>query len=246
MHYLVLRTHGGLGNQIFQVFYGRLFAEQAGLSLREVHDSRYRHAFMRTEALAMAPEPGRWQLLVSFMRLPKIFQRVTGSLSGEVRIGETIYLDAYFQSTQVFEDFPPSMLARHLARLANELRIVSADLDSNLVHLRLGDFFTNRTQACQHLIDRLARVNEGSAVITNDESLLQEPDVVALMKSRALKLISTKDMSAEDVLRIMSRYKVIDANDSTLTFWASVLGGCDVSLKNSALSECCNFLKKYR
>jgi hypothetical protein len=39
----ILRTHGGLGNQLFQVLYGRLFAEQFRLDLVEVHDISYNH-----------------------------------------------------------------------------------------------------------------------------------------------------------------------------------------------------------
>jgi hypothetical protein len=93
---------------------------------------------------------------------------------------------------------------------------------------------------------RLQNVAEGSTVITNDETLLQEPEVVAFMTSRALKLVSTKAMPAEDVLRLMARYRAIDANDSTLTFWASVLGGGEVTLRDPRLHSCHELLTDCR
>jgi hypothetical protein len=66
------------------------------------------------------------------------------------------------------------------------------------------------------------------------------------MIARNLKLISTKNMLPEDVLRAMSCYRKIDANESTLTFWASVLAGCHVQFRNKNLNNCRNFLMKHR
>lgn len=242
MRYAILRTHGGLGNQLFQILFGRLLAEQNGLMLREVHDLRYRHAFPRSEALMRAEEPGLWQRWVSAMRLPKLLQRLTGRSVARVCIGDAVYLDGYFQSAQDFKVFPPAMVARHLDRLAAELHIGSADLSDDLIHLRLGDFFADRTQALRHVMKRLENVAEGSWMITNDESLLQDPGVEALMTSRALKLVSTKTMLAEDVLRTMARYRTIDANDSTLTFWAHVLAGTRVNFRDPSLSALAAYL----
>lgn len=238
MRYVILRTHGGLGNQLFQILFGRLLAENDGLTLREVHDFRYRHAFPRSEELLRADDPDHWQRLVSAMRLPKLLQRLTGRPVGSVRIGGTVYLDAYFQSGQDYRAFPPELVARHLERLAIELNIGPADLNADLIHLRLGDFFADRNQALLHVKMRLAKVLEGSSIITNDESLLQEPEVAAIMMSRALKLVSTKAMLAEDVLRVMARYRSVNANDSTLAFWSSVLGGVKVTLRNPGLHSC--------
>lgn len=237
MRYVILRTHGGLGNQLFQILFGRLLAEQYSLTLMEVHDQRYRHAFPRSEALARGANPDLWQRMVSAMRLPKLLQRLTGGPVGRVCIGSTVYLDAYFQSAQEYKAFPRDMVARHLDRLAIELNIGPADLNGDLIHLRLGDFFADRNQALLHVKKRLENVGEGSSVITNDESLLQDPEVEAIMTRRALKLVSTKAMLAEDVLRIMARYRTIDANESTLAFWAHALAGTRVNFQDSRLSK---------
>jgi hypothetical protein len=68
--------------------------------------------------------------------------------------------------------------------------------------------------------------------MTTDEDLLCAPEVVELMAARRAKLVSTKAMPAEHVLRTMACYRRIDANDSTLTFWSSVLGGCEATLRD--------------
>ena len=95
--YVVLRTHGGLGNQLFQVLFGCLFADREGRTLLEVHDRRYRHAFVRSSALERGRSPSRWQLIMSAVRVPKLLQRVFGWREVPWRLGRTVYLDGYFQ-----------------------------------------------------------------------------------------------------------------------------------------------------
>jgi hypothetical protein len=95
------------------------------------------------------------------------------------------------------------------------------------------------------MVERISNVEEGSHVMTNDELLLESSEISELMIARKLKLISTKNMLSEDVLRVMSCYRKIDANESTLTFWASVLAGCHVQFRNKNLDNCKNFLLKH-
>ncbi len=236
--YAVLRTHGGLGNQLFQVLFGRLFCEQSGLTLCEVHDNRYRHGFPRSMALTRGREPSYWQKQVSAVRIPKLIERACLQSEAPWKFGRSIYLDGYFQRVENYTLFPANAIMRQLDRLSNELAIEPADLEPLLVHLRLGDFFADRVAAQEHVMDRLVRIPKGAHVITNDETLLHEPDVAAVMQMNNTKLISTQGMAAEEVLRTMARYRRIDANDSTLTFWSSVLGGCEVLLRDNRLRAC--------
>jgi hypothetical protein len=246
MRYAVLRTHGGLGNQLFQILFGRLLSEQLGLELREVHDDRYRHAFQRSSSLEKAPAPTIWQSILSSARLPKIAERYMHRVEGPLWLGRSAYLDAYFQGPAAYEGFTAAAVSRQIDRLARELKISEAYIDARLVHLRLGDFFSDRTQARNHVLERLSDVAPGSWVITNDEPLLQDPDVARRMTTRDLKLVSTKGMAAEMVLQTMARYQMIDANDSTLTFWSSVLGGCEVALRDPRLRACRDLLVQCR
>jgi len=242
----VLRTHGGLGNQIFQVLFGRLFAEQKCSVLREVHDLRYRHKFPRSTALARGGEPSAWQSWISAVRVPKVLERTCGRSEGPWQLGRTVYLDGYFQRAEDYELFPADMVTRQLQRLADELAIEPAKLEACLVHFRLGDFFADHKAARMHLMNRLAQVQQGSHVMTNDEALLQAPEAAEAMAARNAELVSTEGMAAEQVLRTMARYRRIEANDSTLTFWASVLGGSEVTFRDEGLRNCRDFLARRR
>lgn len=244
--YAVLRTHGGLGNQLFQVLFGRLFAEQRGLVLCEAHDLHYRHAFTCSAALARGRELSTWQKVISAARIPKLLERAGGRSDGQWKLGDSFYLDGYFQCAEDYAQFPNALVRRELQRLANELAIEPANLEPWLFHLRLGDFFTDRTAALLHAKKRLANMPQGSHVMTNNETLLRDPEIVEIMAARNAELVSTKDMPAEQVLRTMARYRRIDANDSTLTFWSSVLGGCEVLLRDERLRACCDLLVQRR
>ncbi len=242
LRYVILRTHGGLGNQLFQVLVGRLLAESRRIQLREVHDLRYAHAFPRCQELKFGDSPSKLQTFISAARIPKILQRIAGRDESPWKFGESIYLDGYFQDKSSFIEFKPSAIARHLQDFRNELSIKQAKIDARLVHLRVGDFFDNEDTAVEHVLARLEDARAGFHVMTNNEKLLQHFKIQELIRAKEAHLVTTKNMSAVDVLRTMSHYRHIDANDSTLTFWASVLAGCQVSFKSKILQACCDFL----
>lgn len=243
---VILRTHGGLGNQLFQILFGRLFSEHTGYPLKEIHDLRYPHAFNRSELLVRSEKPTNWQAFLSAARIPKVLQRTFGRIEKPLQLGRAFYLDGYFQSMELYKLFAAKDLTRQLKKLADELSIGPADLDVCLVHLRVGDFFADSSVAKMHVLERLKNTPIGANVMTNDECLLRHPDIANIFKLRVLKLITTVGMPPEEVLQTMARYQRIEANDSTLTFWSSVLGGSELSLKDKSLRDCHDFLKKHR
>ena len=66
-----------------------------------------------------------------------------------------------------------------------------------------------------------------------------------VLKRKSCILFSTKDFDAIEVLRLMANYKKIEANDSTMVFWASVLGGADANFSYTPLAKLLAFLKKH-
>lgn len=242
---VILRTHGGLGNQLFQVLYGRLFAEKFDLDLKEIHDAHYKNAFPRTEALlcpTLQPTPlERW---ISALRLPKVVQRVRRGLDHPVWLLGTAYLDGYFQDAAAYDIFTVDALRRQLRQLRSELLIGPGHIDQCLVHLRVGDFFKSRKDAAEHVIQRLSTALPNSAIITNDEALLEELPIALLLDQKRCTLVPTAGFSAEKVLRLMAAYRRLDANDSTLVFWASLLGGCQTTLRNARLNATHEFFER--
>lgn len=241
LRYLVIRTHGGLGNQLFQLLFGRLLSEYSALQLREVHDDRYPHGFSRCEKFVQSDSPSNWQTIISAARIPKILSRKLGLAEAPWRFGQTLYLDGYFQNKIHFIDFSSYDIDKHLDKFRDELSIQPAYLDNKLIHLRLGDFFLKQEVAINHVKSRLKNIDDYAHLITNDEKLLEHSEIGNILKQRGIQLVNTAEMSAADVLRIMSRYRYIDANDSTLTFWASVLAGSQVSFNSVTLAECRDF-----
>jgi hypothetical protein len=242
---IVLRTHGGLGNQLFQVFYGRLISEQFKLDLREVHDLNYKHKFNRCEVPAISPAPAFLQAAVSSLRVPKVLERLLGRQESPLKIGQNWYLDGYFQKKILYENFSQTTIRKNLKTIANELNIRPADDDTLLVHLRVGDFFNNQKAATQHILERIMNIPDQSALMTNDEELLDEDNIFKLIKSKQARLISTKNTSAQNVLRAISRHRKVDANDSTLVFWAHVLSGTQADFKSEKLSSLAKYLGQF-
>jgi hypothetical protein len=240
----VLRTHGGLGNQIFQVLFARLYAEGRRDALFEIHDARYKHRFARSTELGKSTRcKSHLQQLVSSCRLPKILHRLSLSTNEKISLFGTVYLDGYFQSVHHYEPFPSGEVAEQLIRIRDELKITNNNKQGLLVHLRLGDFFNSIDAARLHAISLLRDLKPNSTIITNQESLLAEPELQSMLDHIGCVVQTTEGFSPEQVLRFMSQFEQIVANDSTLTFWASVLGGCNVEFTNPTLIETNRFFK---
>jgi hypothetical protein len=242
---IVLRTHGGLGNQLFQVLYGRLLANELQCELREVHDLRYAHKFERSEVPKINPPPPIYQSTISSLRVPKILQRLFGVQESPWKHGQDTYLDGYFQTEEVYKRFDEIAIRRNLKELADELTINPADEDELLIHLRVGDFFKNRDQARIHMLNSLHDIPIKSVLVTNDEDLLKDDELSKLMILKQARLISTKGFSPKNVLQTLSKYRKMRANDSTLTVWAHVLAGTQVDFYDVRLSALAKYLGQY-
>lgn len=231
---VVVRTHGGLGNQIFQLLYARLYARTRNATLCELHDLRYQHAFARSDELSRASSPGLLARLVSFLRLPKIATRL--KLRREaVGLFHTIYLDGYFQRVADYAEFDDGLLKQELDRLRVELGVASVLTRTTGMHLRLGDFFATEAAVLAHLDKRLKSVGAGAGIITNEEHRLASPAAAKALKEMGAHIVPTGDMKAEQVLRTLASFSRVDGNDSTLLFWASVLSGMECEFSTPEL-----------
>lgn len=224
MKRVVVRTHGGLGNQLFQLFYARLFASHAGATLFEVHDLRYYHHFERSSELERAPAPSMGAGAISALRLPKILSRI-GIPKDAVGLFGTTYLDGYFQRTRDYEGFDDASIRRELLRLRSDLGISENPAREFGMHLRLGDFFKSDADVVQHLDERLVRLGSKTEIITNEEARLSASPIAEALEAKGATIVPTGDMTPEQVLRTLASFRQVDGNDSTLLFWASVLSG---------------------
>lgn len=234
MKRVVVRTHGGLGNQIFQLFYARLFAQRAHASLLETHELRYAHRFARSNELEQASAPPTRARAVSALRLPKILTRVRLQKDAITIFGFT-YLDGYFQRVADYDEFDDASLRRELLRLRGEFGLSEIPTREVGMHLRLADFFKSDADVVQHLNERLRRLGPNTEIVTNEEFRLHAPSVAEALAAKRASIVPTTDMTPEQVLRTLASFRHVDGNDSTLLFWASVLSGMQCDFSNSEL-----------
>jgi hypothetical protein len=223
---VVARTHGGLGNQLFQVLYSRLVAASVtGSRLLIIHDQNYPHAFALSSVFKEGGEPPFPAGLVSRIRMPKILERIGISRSGRFSIGGVVYIDGYFQNVDDYCDWSNLELASQLEQLRVALEIKPGNPDQGILHhIRLGDFFTTEAAEIQHLEERLSTLPDGCSVMSNREELIKGSVLGDTLRSKRIQVVPSGGDSAETVITKMSRYGEIVTNNSTLAFWAACLG----------------------
>ena len=133
---IILRTHGGLGNQIFQVLYCRLRARVEASEIYHVHDTRYQHNFELCEALRSGSVPTAFLRLLSALRIPKVVKRCGSDECEELRIGSITLLDGYFQVPARYSAFSRALISEELAIMKLKLGL-SDPQQGELVHIRL-------------------------------------------------------------------------------------------------------------
>lgn len=236
---VVVRTHGGLGNQLFQIVFARLCARARDTGYAELHDLNYAHGFTRSTELEPAPlRATTLQQRISGLRIPKLLLRSRLWRTEQVGIFGTLYLDGYFQSVADFQVFSDQQIAAEAQYLRRELHIepTGAADARTLYHIRLGDFFNDAGAALAHALERVEGLSQNATIITNQEELFQNEQVLERMQSRQCRLHSTANYSSEDVIRLMSTHGRIVTNNSTLALWASVLGNCRTEFDDARLA----------
>tara|TARA_B100000579_G_C22773416_1_gene825270 strand:- start:61 stop:813 length:753 start_codon:yes stop_codon:yes gene_type:complete len=233
---IVLRTHGGLGNQLFQILYGRLFSRKLDLSLTEIHDINYSHKFPRDKKLISSPTPNLLHRLISNVRLPKIIYKLKNIDGLPVLIGSTYYLDGYYQGSKSFIEFEHHKISEVLEEFRDELEIKDPINKNSLLHFRLGDFFKRKKDAKEHVIERLQKAPNDSHIITNNEELFNSSDIMDELLIKNIKVLKTSKMNASEILKLMSNYSTLYSNNSTLAFWGGVLANSKLIINHPELS----------
>src|SRR3989344_1935716 len=153
---ITVNIKGGLGNQMFQYACGRALAlkRSTGLSLvRSQASSDVVRSFSLTQ-FNLKAEIVSGRKSPFFLKLKeKLKQKITGDFhvgfdSKILDLGDTAYLDGYFQSELYFKDYEESIrqdLTLKEPLLGNKAvigDIIRNDPDAVSVHIRRGDYLT--------------------------------------------------------------------------------------------------------
>lgn len=236
---IVVRTHGGLGNQLFQMVYSTLCAkQQACNSVFYIHEANYPHR-MPFE-LPEIGEPLTTPIIraLSATRLPKVLYKLGISRAERVTIVNNMFLDGYFQSIDQYRDFSSQDIADTIQMFRSAVGIRSKPKHNRLVHIRLGDFFGSEAEQRKHLESRISSLVANDTIISNRDDLFYENATISkILDAKNITYRNTSDLSGRRVLSLMSDYATINSNNSTLAFWATVLGGRKLEISDSRLQK---------
>ena len=243
---VIVRTHGGLGNQIFQIFFARLYAQALETDYVELHDNNYKHKFARSSEIRPTfTTATKRQKFISDLRIPKLLLRSHLYKTEKTTIFGDTFLDGYFQQASDYLPFSDAHINAQIEVLRKELHIEHDNLNScTLYHLRLGDFFLNNKEAKAHTLERLEELEPGSVIISNQEEIFRENTIQDKLRDKDCILHSTAGYTSEDTIRLMSKYRKIVTNNSTLAFWASILGDCQTEFSDPKLATIHSLLSK--
>lgn len=236
---IYLRTHGGLGNQLFQVFYAKLVSETFGGKIYVSHDTNYKHRFPLEQRIPSLPgvelDLRSVSRVLGRLRLPKVLEKL-GINSGVISSGSTMLLDGYFQRESDYSNFSLATIQQVLSEF-REIFIRSTGGSSTLLyHLRLFDFFQNDEQRLAKAVEVIKNMPDGAALVSTDDTLIRESDeLVMLIQSKKINHILTSEYTSLCMLDLFSQYDRVVSNNSTLAFWGAVLGEGDLVVDDGRL-----------
>lgn len=231
---IIARTHGGLGNQMFQIGHAMLRARAVGVSIVRRHDTRHATVFAATPAFAELDGPLALPLAgLSWLRLPKLLTR-SRLRCDALTFGRTVLLDGYFQRAGDWAA-PDEDIQAVLGDFRRRFEIVPGAGSGTVVHLRLGDFFTDDAAQRVHLATRLADLPAVATLITNRDDLLAAH--AEMLSERGLLHQPTTGMPPESLLALMAGFADIKSNDSTLAIWAALLGRARMAISHPPLRD---------
>jgi len=236
----VVRTHGGLGNQIFQIFYAILLRNRVRRArLVVIHDSNYKHKFELDEKLKMAysSELGLVPISISKLRLPKIISRLFRREIIFLKLLNYRFLDGYFQDVKNYSNFDDTEISAAINELIKHLvpKVKKTDKTAVLYHFRLLDFFKSESEELEYIKTQFSGLPSNSSIVTNNDKLFSRPEIKKHLNQKNIKHIESDDLSAIEVLSLMMKYGIINSNNSTLAFWAAIFNRCDLNVGDEGL-----------
>ena len=245
MDRIVIRTHGGLGNQIFQVFFA-MVRHQGTIIL--YHDDRYSHGFQLASCFqSYFPEGVNFfESLMCRSRIVKLVEKFSSAVP-EVRLGDRFFLDGYFQKFDFYSQVSGHRLSAGLHQLRDIFGITGEPDRNMLSHIRLADFFKTDGERSEAAKKRLFSLDDNTDFIsTNDQLIMNDKACQKIIAAKNLVHIETAGFSSEDTIRLMSNYRVIESNNSTLAFWAAVLSNSELIVDDVNLGKVFLLLKNSR
>jgi hypothetical protein len=238
--FIIVVLHGGLGNQLFQYLLAKiLMVKHPQYEIKMIDDLLSKYNVVRNFELSTILNGSEVQSYradwLIRLRLPKIMGRLSRTKESVVRIPYYGYIvDGYYQSVDsylAFSDYSIASAIESIRAAVYEKNILTQPLKNKVRHLRLTDFFESDQEARVYIRKCLAEVDSDLDFVTDQEDLLL--DELKHFKSHfEVNLIPTSHMHAWDLVTLISSYKQIVTNGSTLPMWAAILARTELTTSN--------------
>ena len=238
--FFVVRTHGGLGNQLFQIFYAILLRNRVSRArLTVIHDSNYGHGFELDKNLEVAysSKVGFIPNIISKARIPKVISRLLRREIGRFSLLNYHFLDGYFQDVRNYNNFDDMEISDALNELKGHLvpKADECDRSSVLYHFRLLDFFRSESEELKYIKAQFSDVSAKSSIVSNNDNLFRRPEIQKYLRKKNINHIESDGLSSVEVLLLMMGYGTIHSNNSTLAFWAAIFNRCELNVGDDDL-----------
>ena len=244
---VIIRTHGGLGNQLFLVFFAVCFCIENNVQvIKLIHDSGYPHAFGSDDKLIkIGKKPTFIEEVISSMRIPKIMKKLFKESDESIKLLSNLFLDGYFQDPSSYKKYSNKTMSKALERIRDVLecdKITKKSFDL-LVHVRLGDFFKSKDEELIAARSIVQACDQPCHMITNHEDILKEAIALSDKNKSDYHVISTSQMSSRELMNLMGKYICIKSNNSTLAVWAAIIFKRKLIINNKKLINFFNMFK---
>lgn len=231
-----INLHGGLGNQLFQIYAAKILASGTHkIVLNTYFLSKYLtktklelfDLFHYDFFADISVVHGRPKHCIASARLVKIASKL---LQRDICLGlpsGRFFMDSYYQDPQFYSAFDPKIRFEvlHEMRACARQRLSARALKTPLIHLRLGDFFPSHQKKQEYIASFAAQLqlHGNFHLITNEEHIARQ----WLGKSLADRfyIVPTSGFDASSVLALMSSYSEIYTNGSSIAMWSALLAG---------------------
>ncbi len=237
--------HGGLGNQLFQYLIAKiLIVKYPKYKIIMIDDLLSKYNVARDFELSIILNrnesqsyPADWLIR---LRLPKVMARLSRASEYIMRIPFYGYIiDGYYQSVHSYRNFSDESIASAIDSIrvaVNKRNILLKPLNSKVRHLRLTDFFKSTGEARSYIKQCLVEIDSDIDFITDQEDLLLE-ELKNFNSRFKVNLLPTAHMKAWDLVALMSSYREIVTNGSTLPMWVAILAKTELTTSNKNHSD---------
>ena len=242
---ILLRTTGGMGNQLFQYFFALCLKEKVNAKKIVLsHSARYQHKFKLLEDFKyLLPKRNFWELIFR-LRIPMILKRLNFIDKGVLKIGKFYWVDDYFQNKTDFKDFSSLEISNSIKKI-RKIIINNKNLhtiNKTINHFRLKDFFNDKIKEKEYVIKRIQNLENNSTIISNNDDVFFELEIKNVLKRKNINFIESKYFDVKDVFWEMMKYEKIISNGSTIAFWAGIIGGRELKIELINLKNFYSFL----